>query len=218
MATPAPQPPISKSFLVLFFKKEPLAIVFKLPLKIRRDPDYDDAMIDETRTFLPVNIAIITVSDTRDATNDTSGDALAARIGQSGHRLKNRAIIRDDATLIAAQLTDWIENPDIDVIITTGGTGVTGRDVTPEAFSRVLEKTIEGFGELFRMLSYQKIGTSTIQSRAIGGVAKGTYLFALPGSTGAVKDGWDDILKFQLDSRHRPCNLVELMPRLREHL
>jgi molybdenum cofactor biosynthesis protein B len=175
-------------------------------------------MIDETRVFLPVNIGVITVSDTRDATNDTSGDALAARIGQAGHHLKDRAIVRDDATLIAARLTAWIEDPDIDVIITTGGTGVTGRDVTPEAFSRVLEKTIEGFGELFRMLSYQKIGTSTIQSRAIGGVAKGTYLFALPGSTGAVKDGWDDILKFQLDSRHRPCNLVELMPRLREHL
>jgi molybdenum cofactor biosynthesis protein B len=179
---------------------------------------YDGGMIDETRKFLPVNIGIITVSDTRDADNDTSGDALAARIAQSGHYLKHRAIIRDDAALIVARLTEWIEDPDIDVIITTGGTGVTGRDVTPEAFSRVLEKTIEGFGELFRMLSYQKIGTSTIQSRAIGGVAKGTYLFALPGSTGAVKDGWDDILKFQLDSRHRPCNLVELMPRLREHV
>ncbi|HQT63260.1 MAG: molybdenum cofactor biosynthesis protein B [Acidocella sp. 20-57-95] len=175
-------------------------------------------MIDETRTFLPVNIAIITVSDTRDASNDTSGDTLAKRIKEAGHNLIDRKIVKDDAGLIEAQLRAWIADTNIDVVITTGGTGITGRDVTPEAFSRVLEKTIEGFGELFRMLSYQKIGTSTIQSRAIGGVAGGTYLFALPGSTGAVKDGWDDILKFQLDSRHRPCNLVELMPRLLEHL
>jgi molybdenum cofactor biosynthesis protein B len=175
-------------------------------------------MIDESRTFVPVNIAVLTVSDTRDASNDTSGDALAARIVSSGHVLSARAIVRDDADLIEAQLRAWIADPNIDVVITTGGTGITGRDVTPEAFSRVLDKTIEGFGELFRMLSYQKIGTSTIQSRAIGGVAAGTYLFALPGSTGAVKDGWDDILRFQLDSRHRPCNLVELMPRLMEHL
>jgi molybdenum cofactor biosynthesis protein B len=175
-------------------------------------------MIDETKTFLPVNIAVMTVSDTRDATNDTSGDTLAKRVTESGHHVVGRAIITDDARLIETQLNAWIDDQDIDVIITTGGTGITGRDVTPEAFSFVLEKTIEGFGELFRMLSYRKIGTSTIQSRAIGGVAKGTYLFALPGSTGAVKDGWDDILKFQLDSRHRPCNLVELMPRLMEHL
>jgi molybdenum cofactor biosynthesis protein B len=175
-------------------------------------------MIDESRVFVPVNIAVMTVSDTRDASNDTSGDALAARITSSGHSLVARAIVRDDAGLIETQLRAWVTDQKIDVVITTGGTGVTGRDVTPEAFSRVLDKTIEGFGELFRMLSYQKIGTSTIQSRAIGGVAGGTYLFALPGSTGAVKDGWDDILKFQLDSRHRPCNLVELMPRLMEHL
>jgi len=175
-------------------------------------------MIDESRIFIPVNIAVLTVSDTRDASNDTSGDALAARITSSGHSLMARAIVRDDAGLIEAQLRAWVADPKIDVVITTGGTGITGRDVTPEAFSRVLDKTIEGFGELFRMLSYQKIGTSTIQSRAIGGVAGGTYLFALPGSTGAVKDGWDDILRFQLDSRHRPCNLVELMPRLMEHL
>jgi molybdenum cofactor biosynthesis protein B len=175
-------------------------------------------MIDESRIFVPVNIAVLTVSDTRDASNDTSGDALAARITSSGHSLIARAIVRDDAGLIEAQLRAWVADPKIDVVITTGGTGITGRDVTPEAFSRVLDKTIEGFGELFRMLSYQKIGTSTIQSRAIGGVAGGTYLFALPGSTGAVKDGWDDILRFQLDSRHRPCNLVELMPRLMEHL
>jgi len=175
-------------------------------------------MIDESRIFVPVNIAVMTVSDTRDAGNDTSGDTLAARVGSSGHHLVARAIVRDDADLIAAQLQNWIADQNIDVVITTGGTGITGRDVTPEAFSRVLDKTIEGFGELFRMLSYQKIGTSTIQSRAIGGVAGGTYLFALPGSTGAVKDGWDDILRFQLDARHRPCNLVELMPRLMEHL
>jgi molybdenum cofactor biosynthesis protein B len=175
-------------------------------------------MIDESKPFLPVSIAVMTVSDTRDSSNDTSGDALAARITESGHHLAARAIVKDDANLLESQLKTWIEDKTIDVVITTGGTGITGRDVTPEAFSRILEKTIEGFGELFRMLSYQKIGTSTIQSRAIGGVAKGTYLFALPGSTGAVKDGWDDILKTQLDSRHRPCNLVELMPRLQEHL
>ena len=174
--------------------------------------------IDETYKFLPVNIAVATISDTRDETNDTSGDALAARIQGAGHHIAARAILRDDADAIEAALRGWIADSAIDVVITTGGTGVTGRDVTPEAFARVMDKTIEGFGELFRMLSYQKIGTSTMQSRALGGVAGGTYLFALPGSTGAVKDGWDDILLYQLDSRHRPCNLVELMPRLKEHL
>jgi molybdenum cofactor biosynthesis protein B len=174
--------------------------------------------IDETARFLTVNIAVLTVSDTRDAGNDTSGDILAARISAAGHHLAARAICRDDADAIAEQLRAWIADPAIDAVISTGGTGVTGRDVTPEALSRVLDKTIEGFGELFRMLSYQKIGTSTIQSRALGGVAGGTYIFALPGSTGAVKDGWDDILQYQLDSRHRPCNFVELMPRLKEHL
>jgi len=172
--------------------------------------------IDETRPFLPVNIAVLTISDTRDETNDTSGDTLAQRILAAGHRIAARAIDRDNADAIVARLRGWIADPEIDVVITTGGTGVTGRDVTPEAFDRVLEKRIEGFGELFRMLSYQKIGTSTIQSRAMAGVAQGTYLFALPGSTGAVKDGWDDILVWQLDSRHRPCNFVELMPRLTE--
>jgi molybdenum cofactor biosynthesis protein B len=174
--------------------------------------------IDERARFLAVSIAVATISDTRDASNDTSGDTLAARIAAAGHQVAARAILRDDADVIAAQLRAWIADPAIDVVITTGGTGVTGRDVTPEAFGQVLDKTIEGFGELFRMLSYQKIGTSTMQSRAIGGVAGGTYLFALPGSTGAVKDGWDEILLYQLDSRHRPCNLVELMPRLMEHL
>ncbi len=174
--------------------------------------------IDESRKFLPVNIAVLTVSDTRDLASDRSGETLAARIEAAGHRLATREICRDEADTIEAVLRRWIADPSIDCVITTGGTGITGRDVTPEAFDRVLEKEITGFGELFRMLSYQKIGTSTIQSRAIGGVAGGTYLFALPGSTGACKDAWDDILLFQLDSRHRPCNLVELMPRLQEHL
>ena len=176
------------------------------------------ARIDESRPFIPVNIAVLTVSDTRTAANDTSGDTLAERIGEAGHRVAARAIERDDVGTIERVLRGWIADRDIDVVITTGGTGITGRDVTPEAFERVLEKRIEGFGELFRMLSYQKIGTSTIQSRALAGVAGGTYLFALPGSTGAVKDAWDDILVFQLDNRARPCNLVELMPRLQEHL
>ena len=174
--------------------------------------------LDESRPFIACNIAVLTVSDTRSSDTDVSGDALAGRITAAGHHLYKRAIERDDAELITVLLKRWIDDPDIDVVITTGGTGITGRDVTPEAFARVLEKTIEGFGELFRMLSYQKIGTSTIQSRAIGGVAGGTYMFALPGSPGAVRDAWDDILVWQLDNRHRPCNLVELMPRLQEHL
>ena len=174
--------------------------------------------IDESRTFLPINIAALTVSDTRTPANDTSGDALCARIVKAGHIVAARTIERDDADLIVARLRIWIADPLIDCIITSGGTGITGRDVTPEALDRVFDKRIEGFGELFRMLSYQKIGTSTIQSRAIGGVAGGTYIFALPGSPGAVKDGWDDILVWQLDNRHRPCNPVELMPRLQEHL
>lgn len=175
------------------------------------------ARIDETRRFIAVSIAVLTVSDTRTSSDDTSGDALAQRIAAAGHHVAARAILHDDADAIAGQLRAWIDDPAIDVVITTGGTGITGRDVTPEAFERVLEKRIEGFGELFRMLSFQKIGTSTMQSRALGGVAHGTYLFALPGSTGAVKDAWDDILVWQLDNRHRPCNLVELMPRLQEH-
>lgn len=174
--------------------------------------------IDESRPFVPVAIAVLTVSDTRTPASDTSGDALVERITQSGHSVADRAIERDDAESIERRLRGWIAHPGVDVVITTGGTGITGRDVTPEAFDRVLEKRIEGFGELFRMLSYRKIGTSTMQSRALGGVAGGTYLFALPGSTGAVKDAWDDILVWQLDARHRPCNLVELMPRLQEHL
>ncbi len=174
--------------------------------------------LDPAIAFIPLRIAVLTVSDTRDETTDTSGDILAARVAGAGHVVADRTIARDDAGVIEAAFRRWINNPAIDAIISTGGTGVTGRDVTPEALARVLDKTIEGFGELFRMLSYAKIGTSTIQSRAIGGVAGGTYIFALPGSNGAVKDGWDDILVHQLDIRHKPCNLAELMPRLREHL
>ena len=174
--------------------------------------------IDETRPFIPVTIAVLTVSDTRTLADDRSGDTLVARIQAAHHRVGARTIERDDAAPIEAHLRRWIADPAIDVVISTGGTGITGRDVTPEAFDRVIEKRIEGFGELFRMLSYAKIGTSTMQSRALAGVAGGTLLFALPGSTGAVTDAWDDILLWQLDARHRPCNLVELMPRLQEHL
>lgn len=174
--------------------------------------------IDESRPFLPVNIALLTISDSRSASDDRSGDTLERLIGEDGHRVVRREICRDEVSDIVAFLQSCIADSQVDVVITTGGTGVTGRDVTPEAFNQVLEKHIEGFGELFRMLSFQKIGTSTMQSRAVGGVAGGTYLFALPGSPGACKDGWQDILRWQLDARHRPCNLVELMPRLKEHL
>ena len=172
--------------------------------------------IDESREFLPVQIALLTVSDSRMTETDTSGDILAARLTAAGHRLAARKILPADRARIAAQLRSWIADPEIDAVISTGGTGLTGRDVTPEAFGDVIEKEIAGFGELFRWLSYEKIGTSTIQSRAIAGVAGGTYLFALPGSPGACKDGWDGILSHQLDSRFRPCNFVELMPRLKE--
>jgi molybdenum cofactor biosynthesis protein B len=174
--------------------------------------------IDETRPFLPVQIGVMTVSDTRTAADDKSGQTLVDLIARDGHKVVDRVIVKDDAVAIVAQLRAWIDRADIDVVIATGGTGVTGRDVTPEAFESVYEKKIDGFGELFRWISFQKVGTSTIQSRATGGVAHGTYLFALPGSPSACKDGWEDILKFQLDSRLRPCNLVELMPRLKEHL
>ncbi len=168
------------------------------------------------RDFLPVNIAVMTVSDTRTEADDRSGNTLIERLEAAGHKLADRAIIRDEADLIAEKMEQWIDNPEIDVIISTGGTGVTGRDVTPEALNRVAEKEIPGFGELFRWISYQKIKTSTIQSRAMGAVARGTYIFALPGSTGACKDAWDDILVYQLDVRTKPCNFVELMPRLQE--
>ncbi len=172
--------------------------------------------IDITLPFIPVRIAAMTVSDTRTLADDRSGDALVARLTDAGHVLAARAIVCDDVPSIIRQLNGWIEDAEVDCIISTGGTGVTGRDVTPEAFVAVWDKEIPGFGELFRWLSFATIGTSTVQSRATAGVARGTYLFALPGSTGAVKDGWDGILRDQLDSRHRPCNFVELMPRLRE--
>lgn len=174
--------------------------------------------IDESRPFLAVNIAVLTVSDTRTEADDKSGTTLAELIAGAGHRVARRRIVTDDRASIVAQLKEWIADPAIDVVIATGGTGVTGRDVTPEAFHEVYEKEIAGFGELFRWLSFQKVGTSTIQSRATAGVAGGTYLFALPGSPSACRDGWDDIIRHQLDNRYRPCNLVELMPRLQEHL
>lgn len=174
--------------------------------------------LDDSRPFLAVNIAVLTVSDTRSEADDRSGQALIDLIARDGHKLAARKIVKDDIGDIVAQLSAWIADPLVDVVISTGGTGVTGRDVTPEAFERVIEKKIDGFGELFRWISYQKVGTSTIQSRAVGGVAGGTYLFALPGSPSACRDGWEEILKHQLDNRFRPCNLVELMPRLQEHL
>lgn len=173
--------------------------------------------IDESRPFQPVNIAILTVSDTRTTADDRSGETLIDRLLAAGHRLAARAIVRDDRAAIAAQMRRWADDAMIEVIITTGGTGVTGRDVTPEALRDVAEKRIEGFGELFRWQSYQKIGTSTVQSRADAGVLNGTYIFCLPGSPSACRDGWDGILKDQLDIRHRPCNFAELLPRLNEH-
>ena len=172
--------------------------------------------IDQSATFLPVRIAVLTVSDTRTLADDRSGDTLVARLSEAGHVLADRRIVKDDVDTIVATLNGWIDDPQVDCVITTGGTGVTGRDVTPEAIERVQDKPIPGFGELFRWLSFQSIGTSTVQSRACACVTRGTYIFALPGSTGAVKDGWDGILRDQLDSRHRPCNFVELMPRLLE--
>jgi molybdopterin adenylyltransferase len=172
--------------------------------------------IDEAAAFRPVRIAVLTVSDTRTQADDRSGDTLVERLTGAGHELADRAIVRDDPELIVGKLHAWIDDPEVDCVITTGGTGVTGRDVTPEALERVADKMIPGFGELFRWLSYAKIGTSTIQSRATACIARGTYVFALPGSTSAVRDGWDGILAHQLDSRHKPCNFVELMPRLTE--
>jgi molybdenum cofactor biosynthesis protein B len=171
---------------------------------------------DEDRRFVPVHIAILTVSDSRTPETDRSGRLLADKAGEAGHAVVARAIVVDDKDAIVERLESWIADPAIDVVIATGGTGLTGRDVTPEAFQAVYEKEIPGFGELFRMLSFRKIGTSTIQSRASAGVARGTYLFALPGSPGACRDAWDEILVHQLDARLKPCNFVELMPRLRE--
>jgi molybdenum cofactor biosynthesis protein B len=174
--------------------------------------------LDQTRPFLSVNIALLTVSDTRDEAQDRSGRTLAELASAAGHTIVARHIVRDEQDEITAQLRAWIADPAVDVVIATGGTGVTGRDVTPEAFRSLYEKEIPGFGELFRWLSYDKIGTSTIQSRATAGVAGGTYLFALPGSPSACRDAWEGILVHQLDNRFRPCNFVELMPRLQEHL
>jgi molybdenum cofactor biosynthesis protein B len=174
--------------------------------------------IEGSRPFLPVQIAVLTVSDSRSLETDTSGATLVQRITAAGHKVADRKIIPDETDQIVAQLRAWIADPGVDAVIATGGTGVTGRDVTPEAFRQVIEKEIPGFGELFRWISFQKVKTSTIQSRALAGVAAGTYLFAIPGSTGACKDAWDEILVHQLDSRHTPCNLVELMPRLQEHV
>ena len=172
--------------------------------------------IDDTRPFVAVSIAVLTVSDSRSLDDDKSGDLLVSRLTEAGHNLADRAIVQDDEALITAQLQRFIDNKEIDVVIATGGTGLTGRDVTPEAFRAVFEKEIEGFGEMFRFLSFQKIGTSTLQSRAVAGVAGGTYLFALPGSPSACRDAWDELLAHQLDYRHRPCNFVEIMPRLTE--
>jgi molybdenum cofactor biosynthesis protein B len=172
--------------------------------------------LNHERPFLAVNIALLTVSDTRSMEDDRSGNTLQERAEAAGHKIAARKIVRDELAGIAAQLKAWIADPEIDVVIATGGTGVTGRDVTPEAFHSVYEKEIAGFGELFRWQSYEKIGTSTIQSRATAGVASGTYLFALPGSPSACRDAWDGILVHQLDNRFRPCNFVELMPRLME--
>jgi molybdenum cofactor biosynthesis protein B len=173
--------------------------------------------LDDSRPFLPVQIALLTVSDTRTLDDDKSGNTLVELVTRDGHQVARREIVRDDEAAIVERLRAWIADPAVDVVISTGGTGVTGRDVTPEAFKAVYEKEIPGFGEIFRWLSWQKVGTSTIQSRATAGVAHGTYLFALPGSPSACRDAWEDILKHQLDNRYRPCNLVELMPRLEEH-
>ncbi len=174
------------------------------------------AGIDQNREFVALNIAVLTVSDSRNEEDDKSGDILVERLRGAGHDLAGRAIVADDTDLIIERLNRWIDDDGVDVVIATGGTGLTGRDVTPEAFHAVYDKEIAGFGEIFRMISWDKIGTSTIQSRATAGVARGTYLFALPGSPGACRDGWDEILRHQLDIRYRPCNFAELMPRLTE--
>ncbi len=172
--------------------------------------------IDETRPFLALNIAVLTVSDTRTLDDDRSGDTLVSLLEEAGHKSADRAIISDDVNRLRAKVATWIASPDIDVVLTTGGTGFTGRDVTPEALTPLFEKHIDGFSTLFHSISYEKIKTSTLQSRACAGVANGTYIFCLPGSPNACRDGWDGILKWQLDNRHRPCNFVEIMPRLNE--
>jgi molybdenum cofactor biosynthesis protein B len=173
--------------------------------------------IDQQRTFVPVRIALLTMSDTRTAAEDKSGNLLVELVTLAGHDVADRAIVKDDLAAIRAKVEEWIKDPNIDCVITTGGTGFTGRDVTPEAVRPLFEKDIDGFSVLFHMISYQKVATSTMQSRACAGVAHGTYIFCLPGSPGACRDAWDGILKYQLDARHLPCNLVEIMPRLEEH-
>ena len=172
--------------------------------------------IDESLSFIPVRIAVLVVSDTRTLETDTSGALLAERLQTAGHELADRKIVIDDPALIRQTVQDWIDDPSVDVVISSGGTGLTGRDVTPEAVSPLFEKTIEGFSVIFHQVSFQSVGLSTLQSRAIAGLAKGTFIFCLPGSNGAVKDGWEKVISYQLDSRHKPCNLVEIMPRLME--
>jgi molybdopterin adenylyltransferase len=173
--------------------------------------------IDESRPFIPVRIAVLTVSDTRTKKTDKSGPLLVSMIQDTGHEVAEHAVVQDDPKAIRKKVKDWIKDPKVDVVITTGGTGFTGRDQTPEAVKPLFEKEIEGFAALFHMLSYQSVGTSTVQSRACGGLAKGTYIFCVPGSPGACEDAWNGILKHQLDNRHRPCSFIEIMPRLEEH-
>jgi molybdenum cofactor biosynthesis protein B len=174
--------------------------------------------LDETRPFIPVRIAILTMSDTRSPAEDKSGNTLAELATEAGHAVAGRALVRDDVEAIRARVSGWIADPEVDVVITTGGTGFTGRDVTPEAVKPLFEKEIDGFSTVMHLISFQKIGTSTVQSRSLAGVANATYIFCLPGSPGACRDAWDGILKQQLDFRHRPCNFVEIMPRLGEHM
>jgi molybdenum cofactor biosynthesis protein B len=173
--------------------------------------------LDESRPFIPVRIAVLTVSDTRTQKTDKSGPLLVSMIEQAGHTVAGHAVVEDDVKAIRKQVKRWIKDPDVDVVITTGGTGFTGRDVTPEAIKPLFEKEIDGFAVLFHMVSYDTVGTSTVQSRACGGLAGGTYIFCLPGSPGACEDAWNGILKHQLDNRHRPCSFIEVMPRLQEH-
>jgi molybdenum cofactor biosynthesis protein B len=172
--------------------------------------------LDESLPFIPVRVAVLTISDTRDEESDTSGETLVGRVKDCGHVLAARAIVRDDVASIRTQITDWVSSGEIDAIVTTGGTGLTGRDVTPEAVAPLFDKTIDGFSVIFHLVSYQTVGLSTLQSRALAGIIKGVFVFCLPGSGGAVRDGWDKVIRWQLDSRHKPCNMVELMPRLLE--
>src|SRR5580704_10524634 len=172
--------------------------------------------IDLERSFIPLGIAVLTISDSRDAGSDTSGDLLTERIATAGHHLRGRALVRDDKAAIQAQAKRWIDDPDIDVIVTTGGTGLTGRDVTPEAFRELFDKELEGFTVLWHLVSYETVGVSTMQSRACAGIAGNTVIYVLPGSNGACRDGWDKLISLQLDSRHRPCSIVEVMPRFQE--